>query len=83
MMTDYVVYMRGFRGIVSPSNNEENPIYQQGFKEGASAAIHKFVNDVWEELEIDEVFDIERPRGPSPTQRKATTIEVLRDLLVG
>ena len=48
---------------------------------GASKAIHKFVNDLWETLDLAEKLGVEGPEGDTPTDLKADTIELLEALM--
>ena len=52
-----------------------------GFVEGASRAINKFINDLWETFELSERFDVDGPHGERPTDRKQDTIEWLEELM--
>ena len=48
---------------------------------GASKAIHKFVNDLWETLDLAEKLGVDGPEGETPTHLKADTIELLEALM--
>ena len=52
-----------------------------GFEEGASRAINKFVNDLWEIFELAEKFDVDGPDGERPVEKKQDTIEWLEELM--
>lgn len=52
-----------------------------GFAEGASRAINKFINELWETFPIEETFGVDGPGGERPTDRKQDTIERLEDLM--
>lgn len=52
-----------------------------GFAEGASRAINKFINELWETFPLAERFDVDGPEGERPTDRKQDTIEWLEELM--
>ena len=52
-----------------------------GFTEGASRAINKFVNQLWERFELADRFEVDGPEGDRPTDRKEDTIEWLEELM--
>ncbi len=48
---------------------------------GASKAIHKFINDLWDELGLFDKLGIDGPDGASPTEKKAETLDNLSFLM--
>ena len=54
---------------------------RSGFAEGASRAINKFVNELWDRFELTDRFDVDGPEGERPTDRKEDTIEWLEELM--
>ena len=52
-----------------------------GFTEGASRAINKFINELWETFPLSERFEVDGPDGERPTDRKQDTIEWLEALM--
>ena len=48
---------------------------------GASKAIHKFINDLWDELDLTDKLGFDAPDGETPREKKAETIDYLKFLM--